>query len=271
MILEEGDMGESLRKHGMAVGRKTTKRSYQKFFDGWVEYPVTDSRGRTKREVLYVADYHVSDLPMRGRIMVRLQYVLLSLASLMCFSYGATRDTLLNRFRYASLPIAAAAAAFAWFSIMLLVWYLPNAKRMTNFQFKKATSGVRDGAKWSAILFLACAATAFLSLLFAREGALTVLLSGALYLLAALFMYAVWVIEGKLRYHQEPSGNRAPVGSVYLATMEEVTPPRKKVAEGISSEDLFEPEPDVPYEVDETNEIQGWDDYLKEKGEKERQ
>jgi hypothetical protein len=250
LLSENGSVGDSLRKHGLGVGKKTTKKSYQKFFDGYVEYREPGKNGKEKHIMLYVSEYHVNNLPVGKKILVRFLYAALIVASIMLYINSANSYGSYNLTWYVAVPVAVACVLLTWLIISFVFFYIPCIGKLTHFEFKYSVQNLMNSSLASAAVIAAASAISMISILFHREASINNMMYSFEYLISALFMYLVYFIEKKMKYELVPSGNKAPVGSVYVATMEEVLPPKKKVKQGIGSEDLFDVE-SLPYEVDE--------------------
>lgn len=231
MFSERGSVGDSLRKHGFRVGKKTTKKSYQRFFDGWVEYREKDGRGREHTRMLYVADYHVCDTDMKGRVFARILYLALTAAAAALFVTAGIRETSFNMTWYVGAPIAAASLCLSWMAVVLVVFYIPNIIRMTNFTFKKGVKSLKEAAKFSVYALTACAVMTIFSLLFHQDDLFMTFLCTLQYVFAAAAVFQIYHHESGISYHLEASGNKAPLGAVYIATMEEVLPPKSEDTE----------------------------------------
>lgn len=231
MFSDHGNAGESLRKHGLGVGKKLTNKSFQRFFDGWVEYTDEDMHGKEHRKMLYVADYHVCDVDMKKRILVRILYAALNMAAIALYVFSAVRRTAFNLTWYVGVPIAVTCVGVTWMTVVLLFYYIPSISRMTNFTFHNAVENLRKASRFCVYALGACAVMTLFSLFFHQDDLISTFRCALQYVFAASLIFMIYRIESRMGYHCEPSGNKAPVGSVYVATMQEVLPPKADNAE----------------------------------------
>lgn len=241
---DSNSIGDRMRHFGSTGKKKKrrVKRSYQQFFDGYVEIPTEKENGKgVKVERLYVADYHVSLLTTWKKIGIRVLHLLVFGVSLAIFATAAVTSNSFNRSWYAVIPQAIALAALVYGIITLLVRYIPSMGKMTNWEFGQAVTRLRQIQKFTPWFLIVSAAAALFSLIFHPDEAASVLTCVLRFLLSAALIWLDGLVESRAPYGTVPSGNAAPIGAIDIATMKEIRPPKPKKdspAGGYALEDL---------------------------------
>lgn len=237
-----GNVGDRMRKLGGTEKKKKkrVKKSYQRFFDGYVEIPVDKGNGKVQIERLYVADYHEADLPTGRKVLVRAAHLALFALTLFLFSRGALMDAHFNLVWYCVIFEALSVGAIVFGIITLLFRYIPYFGKMTRWQYKQAVVRLGWIQKLSPLFIAASALTALFSVLFHPEDLKTALAAILWFVLAALTMLTSLYVEKRVPYKLVPSGNKAPIGAIDISTMKEIKPPKKNKEESYGGEALEE-------------------------------
>ncbi len=233
-LRDQDNVGNRLRKYGSTGKKKKLRvnKGYQRYFDGYVEYDVPRENGKgTRRQRVYVADYHLADLSTGKKLGIRALHFVLFLAALLFLALAGRTEAHFNMSWYVVIFEALSVGGIVLGLITLVVRYFPYMGKMTRWQFRQSVGRLRWIQRLTPIALLATALTVLISLLFypgEYRAALPAVLS---LLLAAALIHLSRLLEQRVPYITVPSGIEAPIGSVDITTMKEITPPKPKKEE----------------------------------------
>lgn len=189
--------------------RPKRKSFYQDYFDQYEEIQALkpDGSGIEIRRV-YVGDYYVQDLSLARKILVRVLYVALYLGAVALYWLGASARVGSNLMWYVVLPQAVAIPFVFWIGWTFLN-YIPAMGKMKDWDYRHSTIPLRRASLWATI---ALTAAALLEALWAalqwRSGGLQALICGACFAGAALLLFLLHWIEGKITYQVQENENQ---------------------------------------------------------------
>lgn len=180
-------------------------RAYHRDFDGWVEVPELDERGRTRIRRVYTGAYYRAALTDKAWKLRRVWYILLILASAALFGLSAISGAAGNSVRWAVLPQVVAVFCYIfliWFWILRL--FVPRI--MTKGQRRECARNLRLAALIGTIALGLCAVCALIAAIMAKGGVSDFLPAGG-FLLAAGCAFAVYWMEDHTDYDWLPNEN----------------------------------------------------------------
>lgn len=225
------DRGDSMRKFGTSTKKKKVriKGSYQRYFDGYVEVRVPKEKGKGEKTVrLYVDDYHLAAVSSGMKLALRLFYLSLLTGAVVLFALAGWQDTAFNNNKLVACCLAAALAMMAWCAFALVLRYIPRWGKMTNWQYRSGSVNLCKSALYGCYWLGGCALVTALSYFGGEDALRDCLLSAAGHLGAAVLLFFIRFTESKVPYRRMPSGVKAPVGAVDIASMTEIRPPKKE-------------------------------------------
>lgn len=177
------------------------KGYYHKYFEGYKEDRVQNKNGRgTHIEYRYVGYYFRQGLRDSLRILLRILYVLLGMASLGSLLFASTYQAHCNQTPYMAVLQAVTMLAFVWF-FWVLVFYVCAPREMTVYKYKSTALQLLKVCKWlTAALILDAAGAAIDIMLSGMERGQMICL--ACYLLGGLAVAAIGVLECCLPYER---------------------------------------------------------------------
>lgn len=173
-------------------------RAYHRDFDGWVEVPELDERGRTRIRRIYTGAYYKAALTDKAWRLRRVWYILLILASAALFGLAAVRGAAGNIVRWAVLPQVVSVFCFIfliWFWVLRL--FVPRV--MTKGQRRECARNLRLAALIGTISLALSAVCALIAALMTGGGIGDFLSAGG-FLLAAGCVFAVFWMEDRTDY-----------------------------------------------------------------------
>lgn len=173
-------------------------RAYHRDFDGWVEVPELDDKGRTRIRRIYTGAYYKAALTDKAWKLRRVWYILLILASAALFGLSAMRGTAANTVRWAVLPQVVSVFCYIfllWFWVLRL--FVPRI--MTKGQRRECARNLRLAALIGSIALSLSALCAVICVLFLHGAAAGFWTAGG-FLLAAGCAFAVFWMEDHTDY-----------------------------------------------------------------------
>lgn len=173
-------------------------RAYHRDFDGWVEVPELDERGRTRIRRIYTGAYYKAALTDKSWRLRRVWYILLILASTVLFGLAAVSSAAGNTVRWAVLPQVISVFCYIfllWFWVLRL--FVPRV--MTKGQRRECARNLRLAALIGTISLALSAVCALIAALMTGGGASEFLPAGG-FLLAAGCVFAVFWMENRTDY-----------------------------------------------------------------------
>ena len=173
-------------------------RAYHRDFDGWVEVPELDERGRTRIRRIYTGAYYRAALTDKAWRLRRVWYILLILASAALFGLAAVSSAVGNTVRWAVLPQVVSVFCFIfliWFWVLRL--FVPRV--MTKGQRRECARNLRLAALIGTIA-LALSAVCELIAAIMNGGGVSELLPAGGFLLAAGCVFAIFRMEDRTDY-----------------------------------------------------------------------
>lgn len=173
-------------------------RAYHRDFDGWVEVPELDERGRTRIRRIYTGAYYKAALTDRAWKLRRVWYILLILASAVLFGRAAVSGAAGNTVRWAVLPQVVSVFCYIfliWFWVLRL--FVPRV--MTKGQRRECARNLRLAALIGTIALALSAVCALVAAILTHGGVSELLPAGG-FLLAAGCVFAVFWMEDRTDY-----------------------------------------------------------------------
>lgn len=172
--------------------------AYHRDFDGYVEVPELNEKGRTRIRRVYTGAYYKAALTDKAWKLRRVWYILLILASAALFGLSAVSVTAANTVRWAVLP-----QVIAVFCYIFLIWFwvlrLFVPRIMTKGQRRECARNLRLAALIESIALTLCAACPAVYAVVFRSGA-SELWTAAGFFLAAWCVFAVFWMEDHTDY-----------------------------------------------------------------------
>lgn len=198
----EGDITARLRRSGYSS-------YYHKYFEGYVEKQVTDSKGKKHIVRTYVGDYHIHSMTDKQWVGLKLLYAVLYLLACVSLIYGASRNNLANVTWFVRAGTGIAVVVMFIF-LYTLVNYEIAQRKLTIWGYHETSETMKTkclvalGAiglsAFSQIVFIVM----FFKVINLSSEAVTLVFT----IISALFMLAIYFIEAKaVKYDVVPSGN----------------------------------------------------------------
>lgn len=179
------------------------KSYYHKYFEGYEEDKVLNRNGRgTHIEYTYVGYYFRQGIKNFSRILLRMLYVLMSVAAVGSLIFSSTRLVHCNQTPYMVALQALTLLTFIWFFWVMLS-YVFAPKEMTVYKYKSTALQLLKVCKWLTAAFLLDAAAAAADMLLSAGGfqkEQTLCLSA--YVLGSMMILGIYIIERALPYER---------------------------------------------------------------------
>ena len=185
---------------------------YHSYWRGWTEVRVDRPGKPYSIERVYTAPWIRQDLSTRDYILVRILYGLLIALSIALFAFAMTRRVGSNYCWYVALfgmPSAIVMFVVVW----MFFSYAKAPRKMTLYEHKSTSVYLK---RICLVFSIGLAATALSTVLYtilnAADEPLQQLLNVLLDLLATGCVFAVFLLEKKMKYVDIPNTNKAPAG-----------------------------------------------------------
>ncbi len=177
-------------------------RAYHRFFEGYRETRVLDSKGRTKIVREYAGTWYVQDVSRVLYVGVRLLYVFLFVGILLLFAGAALTQGGSGSALYVVLPEIVSICFFFRLFYVLTVCYLFVPGKMTVDDYRTSSLALEKSSAWCAAALFAAGAGTGIYLLLHGDKTGTAVLAGLLFLAAAALSLLVSFVERKVPYRK---------------------------------------------------------------------
>lgn len=176
-------------------------RSYHKYFEGYTEYPVTDSKGNVKIVRVYTAPYFRPDLPSQKYSLLKCLYFCLAAVSTGIYLSAMLMNIPSNYSRIVALMEALSIGALFFFFIFLASYIF--AKTAMTIRKYRSIQTMLTFAKLAAILRIAVACIVLIFVFLVPDGyRASEFFCALLMILSAVPLYSICIIERKIVYKE---------------------------------------------------------------------
>lgn len=184
---------------------------YHKYFRGYTEVRQLNGRGRVVVERYYTKPWIVSGLSKEKYWLLRLLYLVLMAASAVMYIIAMTRDVPGNYSIVVGIP--GYAGIMALFFLMIATFsYVFVEKKMTIWNYTSSTKKLKRFSLATSIGQLVTAIALAVYAMITQAAVSKSLLCAAAALLSAVFSGAMFLIERKVPYVEQPNDMKLPAG-----------------------------------------------------------
>lgn len=183
--------------------------AFHRYFEGYAEHRVPQEDGTFQIERFYVGEYYRQDLSDRGRLGIRLLYVLLFFLSVRIFVLAGVQNTGSNLFLGTiACQIGCVCAYIGLFFI--LIAYLTSKREMEVRTYRETSQSLRKCTRVLCCFQCGAAAMTLVYLVLSRgENLATELECAALYGISATAIFWMGKTERQIRYVTIPNSRKA--------------------------------------------------------------
>ena len=212
-------MGQRLRRrtgqNDSFLNRGWHSKAYHRHFEGYTEVEITNEKGKTVIERVYVGDYYRLDLPKKKRIGLRLTYAGTIALMGALFGFAASRPVGANMTWYLAISQMLTLCGLGLLAISLLS-HCTVPRDMTIGDWKSASKNLCRNAKFTAVVMALDAALTAVYLVIRGEDWLIHLLCIGLYALSGLAAVVLHRLEANAPYLTYHSTEEAPEDGSYI-------------------------------------------------------
>ena len=194
--------------------KRTFNRHYHNYFRGYTEVRRTNEKGRIVIDRYYTRPWKVSGLSTRNYWLLRALYVFLTVASIVLYITAMTRDIPGNHHWVVAIPGMPTVTVLFLLAVMV-IQYLTVPRKMTIWDHESSTKHIKRAALAAAVIqgttALVLAAFALITRLAIGQTLLCVLID----LIAACCSAAIFFVERKVPYTEEPNDTKLPTGETH--------------------------------------------------------
>ena len=194
--------------------KRTRNRHYHNYFRGYTEVRQVNEKGRVVIERYYTKPWKVSALSPRNYWLLRLLYVLLTVASVALYLTAMVQDVPGNRHWVVAIP-GMPAVIVLFLQAVTVVQYLTVPKKMTLWDHVSSTKHIKRAALAAAIIQ---GVTALALLSFALVSGQEIghtLVCVLADLIAAGCSATIFFVERKVPYTEIPNDTKLPYGEAH--------------------------------------------------------
>lgn len=183
--------------------------AFHRYFEGYAEHRVPREDGTFQIERFYVGDYYRQDLSDRGRMGIRLIYILLFFLSVRIFILAGVQNTGSNLFLGTIACQVGCVCAYIWL-FFILIAYLTSKREMEVRTYRETSESLR---KCTRVLFCFQCGAMTMSLMYLvlsrGENVVLELECAALYGISAAAIFFMGKTEREIRYITIPNSRKA--------------------------------------------------------------
>ena len=200
---------EKTKREERRADEKFGSRAGSRYFADYdVKKEYNPRRGRMETKRVYVGEYYIQDITMRQKILIRVLYLALFIASVALFVHCACQSTGSNFAWYVTLPQVVCVPAMMWM-VGGFMMYLPGIGKIQKWDYKHGAVTLRRTSLVSAVCLGVMALGTLAFYVFHREESDSqTLLNVLLFGLAACMMAAVFITEKKIPYRILENGEK---------------------------------------------------------------
>ncbi|MGI6071824.1 MAG: hypothetical protein ACOX75_02245 [Lachnospiraceae bacterium] len=208
-----GDRPEAFRLPDARPNRSHSK-NYHNYFRGYTEVRNVNEKGRRTIQRFYTKPWIVSDLKGRNYWLVRLLYALLTSASIFMYVFAMIQDIPANKHWVVAIPGLPAIVCLFLLTVMLVI-YITVPRKMTLWDYESSTKRLKQMSIISAAVegttSIVIAGFTIVTGLEIRQS----LICAGMDMAAAFCAAAIYFVENKVTYHEEPNETKLPAGELY--------------------------------------------------------
>ena len=194
--------------------KRTFNRHYHNYFRGYTEVRRTNEKGRIVIDRYYTRPWKVSGLSTRNYWLLRALYVFLTVASIVLYITAMTRDIPGNHHWVVAIPGMPTVTVLFLLAVMV-IQYLTVPRKMTIWDHESSTKHIKRAALAAAVIQGMTALVLAAFALITRQAIGQTLLCVLIDLIAACCSAAIFFVERKVPYTEEPNDTKLPTGETH--------------------------------------------------------
>lgn len=208
-----GVRNEANRLDDSSVGQKHSK-SYHNFFRGYTEVKRINAKGHEVTERYYTKPWIVSGLPSLHYWLIRLLYILLTVAAVMLYVTAMTRDIPGTHHWIVAIP-GMPTVIVLFLQAVVTIQYLTVPRKMTLWDHASSTSHIKYTSVTAAVIQGLTAVTLVFFAGVTQQEVMQTLLCALNVILASACSAAIFLLERRMPYTEIPNYTKLPEGEAY--------------------------------------------------------